>query len=48
MECASDFTSYHAPTRLEETPVMCPGPFNVALQATVGLRSFQGAPLLTL
>jgi hypothetical protein len=27
---------------------MCPGPFNVTLQATVGLRSLQGAALLTL
>ena len=46
MGAASAFCPYQAPLRLEETQAVCPGPCNIALQSSVGLRALQGDPLL--
>ena len=46
MDAASAFSPYQAPSRLEETQAVCPGPCNVALQISVGLGALQGDPLL--
>ena len=38
----SAFAPFLAARRLEDMPTSCPGPFNVALQCSVGLKTVQG------